>query len=566
MVLKKIADDVMETDVVVIGGGIAGCYFAAKASEHGVKVTVVEKSKVERSGCGAMGEDHFEPVMSDDVTPFNFVKFWEERQSVLNGGRFTDPNIPFLYYIKSWWAVDESEKLGISLKWDDGDYYSIPCYWYGGARLMLRVHLCDLKPRLGQIIRGRGVEVLDRVMAVDVLASNGRAAGITAVNTRTGDFIVIKAKGVVVATGLFARCYEPEVPQFYKYKMRYHWCPASISGDGYAIAYRAGAELANMDITGWGFRIRDDPTISFGNFDHGDGVRAKWFTWDGEEIPYITADLYREMETKGKDPIYVSLEHLPEDFHKRMEVAFVDERLSSFKIAEDRGFNPKTHRYELMELHPLNFMVPTGVNVNVNFESSLPGLYAIGDCSNGAHGVGTATIGGLILGDNIHKFLKEVKKPVIDEAEVKRHRDIAFYPLEVKDGVEPMELECCIRYICMRYVGMFKNEGKLLEGKRRLRTLRRVWLPKIMASNPHYLMRALECRNIMDLAELHIDACLARKETRGQFIRTDYPQKDPSLDDMMTIQKVVDGTSVLYRRKVPELSPEIFKQGGLNAP
>ena len=95
-------------------------------------------------------------------------------------------------------------------------------------------------------------------------------------------------------------------------------------------------------------------------------------------------------------------------------------------------------------------------------------------------------------------------------------KQAALAPLAVKDGTEPMELECAIRYICEEYAGMLKSEGKLREGLRRLGSLRRVFLPKLMATNPHYLMRCLEVRNIMDMAEVHLQACLERKETERQ--------------------------------------------------
>lgn len=562
MALDKIADKVVETDVMIMGGGIAGCYAAAKAADHGLNVTLVEKAKTDRSGCAAMGIDHYGEVQNDGITPLEFVELADERSRSLNGdGRFTDPNIVYQYLDKSLWALEESEKLGITMRWDDGEYYFMPQSWFGGPRLNLRVHWQDIKPLLAKAVRKRKVNVLERTMIVDLLTNKGKVEGATAVNIRTGEFIVIKAKAVVLATGMFARCYEPETPLIYKYQMRYHWCPATISGDGYAVAYRAGADLANMDITGWGLRIRDDLTISYGNFDHGDGIRAKWYTWDGDEIPYPSANLYREIELKGKDPIYVTLDHLPEDYQKRVEVAFVDEKLVSFKIAEERGFNPRTHSYELMENRPLNLIIPTGVNVDEDFKSSIEGLYAVGDCSNGGHGCGCATLGGLVVGDNMDKYVNGAGEPAIDEAQVESQKQTALAPLRVKDGTEPIELELSTRYICKRYVGMFKNEGKLLEGRRRLGSLRREFLPRLMAKDPHYLMRCLECRNIMDLVKVHIEACLVRKETRGQFIRLDYTEKDPSRDNMITIQRLENGKSVLVIRKVPDLKPE-YAMGG----
>ncbi len=559
MLLDRVPGTTVETDVLIVGGGIAGCYCAVKAAQKGLRVTLLEKSKTDRSGSGAMGEDHYEPVPCDGVTPLEFVKLWQVRQhDVCGEGRFVDLNIPYRLLDKAMWVLEESEKMGITMKWDDGQYYHMPSGWFGGPRLMIRVHWPDIKPMLAKAVRRSGANVLERSMVVDILTHKGRAVGATAMNTRSGEFYVIKARAVVLATGIFARCYEPEEPLFYKYQMKYHWCPASISGDGYAVAYRAGARLANMDITGWGYRIRDDLCISYGNFDHGDGIRAKWYTWDGEEIDYPTAPLYRQVELQGKDPIYVSQEHLPDDYHKRMEIAFTDEKLISFKVAEERMFNPRTHRYELMENHPLNFMVPTGVLVDDNFLSTMPGLYAVGDCASVLHGCGNAALSGMWAAEHIGRNLFKGKLE-IDQAQVEAHRGTAFGPLHVSKGTEPIELELSTRYVCKRYVGMYKNEGRLSEGQRRLRSLKREFLNRLTARNPHYLMRALECRNILHLTEIHLDACLERRETRGQFIRLDYTERDPSRDNMVTLQYLEKGQPKLEIKEAPDLRPEYLE-------
>ena len=563
MGLDRLVDRVYETDVLIMGGGIAGCYAAAKAAGHGLDVILAEKANTRRSGSAAMGMDHYEPVKNDGVTNLEFVELWEARQSALNGpGRFTDPAMPYTYFDKSLWVCEESERLGLTMKWDDGEFYFMPLAWYGGPRLMLRVHWQDCKPILSQAAKKKGARMFERTMIVDLLTKGNRVVGATALNTRTGEFMVIKAKATVVATGIFARCYEPEEPLFYKYQMKYHWCPASISGDGYAAAYRAGAEIANMDITGWGIRIRDDLTISYGNISHGDGVRGKWYTWDGEEIPCPMSDAYRQIEAAGKDPIYASQAHLSDDYHRRMEVAFADEKLISFKVAEDRMFNPRSHRYELMENHPLNFVVPTGVVVDEQFKSTnMEGLWAIGDGSVGAHGCGCAAVGGIVVGDSMNKDVSDAPEPDIDEDQVMRQKETALAPLSVSDGTEPIELELSTRYICRRYVGMVKNEGRLREGQRRLGTLKREFIPQMAARDPHGLMRAVEARNIMDLTEVHIAACLERKETRGQYMRADYTEINPTRTNMSTYQWMENGEPRLEIREVPELKPEYAREG-----
>jgi len=558
MSLEKIADKVVETDVLVIGGGIAGCPAAAKAAEHGLRVTLADKSKPERSGSASQGIDHY-GAFPRGITSLEMVKRDQESGMLrgLNGpGRWVNPNISYKIYDKAFWALEELEKLGIPMKWDDGDYYWMP-HRFRGIFNGLRVHWQDVKPLMAAAVRKRGVNVLERTMVVDLLTNNGRVAGATAVNTRNGEFIVIKAKAVVIATGAFARCYNPETPLIWKYKLRYHWCPATVSGDGWALAYRAGAELASMDITGWTFRIRDDPTISFGNFTINDGIPSKTLTWDGEELGMRpTASKYAELEQAAKTPLYLTLENLNDDFHKRIEVSYVDERLISFKIAEDRGFNPRSHWYDVMPNKPHNFFGPaSGIHTDEDFQTTLKGLFAVGDCTNGnGNGCGGADTSGLIVGDNLPAFVNEAGETPVDETQVESQRQKALAPFIVKEGTEPMELECAIRYICERYVGQFKSEGKLREGKRRLGSLRRVFLPKLMAKNPHYLMRCLEVRNIMDLTELHIDACFKRKETRGNFIRLDFPEEDASRENMITYQRLDNREKLLEIREVPDLN------------
>lgn len=557
MTIEQIADKIVETDVLVIGGGIAGCCTAAKAREHGLDVTVLEKSALVRSGSAGQGIDHFGSMFPrDGVTTGELFKFHDRWQRALNGGSFIDENLAYKIMDKAFWAFDELDKLGVTVRWDDGEPYWMPWSRLGlpPKRVALRVHWQNVKPELSKAMKEKGVNVLNRTMVVDLLTNKGAVVGATAVNIRTGEFIVIKSKATVLATGWVNRIFDPENPQPGKYKMRYHFSPAGGSGDGLGAAYRAGAEIGNMEMNAWVFRIRDDLSISFGNFRFNDGIPNKVFTWKGKELVCPSPATYDRLERKGETPIYYSIENLNDDYQKRVEVAYADERPISFKIAEERGFNPRTHRFEI-NAKPLNLTWWGGVLIDENFKASLKGLYAIGDCATGMCGCACASVSGLLVGDTIHTSVKETKEPVLDEAQVISQKQIALGPLHVKDGVEPMELETGIRYTNERYTGLFKSEGKLLEGLRRLGTMRRVALPKLSAKNPHYLMRCLECRNVLGLAELYMQAILERRESRAQFYRTDYLEEDPALDKV-TIQRMEDGKAVLERRVMPKLKPE----------
>ena len=239
-----------------------------------------------------------------------------------------------------------------------------------------------------------------------------------------------------------------------------------------------------------------------------------------------------------------------------MEIAFADERLVSFKVAEERRFNPRSHRYDIMAMESPELMVAAGINTDEYFRTTIPGLYAVGDCAAGLHNCGMATVSALLLAEDLPGFISETQEPIVDEDQVEIQKNIAMAPLCVSDGTEPMELECAIRYACERYVGFFKSEGRMREGLRRIGSFRREFLPRLMAKNPHYLMRALEVRSILDLAEVHINACLERKETRAASMRLDYPEKDPSLDNKIVIQRLENDKPALEMRDARELKAE----------
>lgn len=559
---EKLADKIVETDVLVVGGGIGGCCAAAMAAQRGLSVTLAEKANPERSGSAGMGIDHYGGFPRGMAVP-DMVKQYQNFIGSTNGpGRFLNPNISYAVFDSAFWALEELERLGVTAKWDDGEYRWMPDPangMRGGSTL--RVHWQNVKPDLTKAVMKSGVNVLSWTSIIDLLTHNGAVVGATALNSRTGEFIVIKARSAVIATGCFSRCYDPETPLPWKYKLKYHYCPASLSGDGLAITYRAGGELVNMELTGFGFRLRDDQTISFGNIPLNEGVPGKVLTWKGEEIPNPNAKLYSDLERWGLTPLYDTIEDLPEDWHKRIEVCYQDERLVSFKAAEDRGFNPKTHRYELAALKPYQFSVASGICLNdEQFRTSLKGLYATGDCTAGAGGCSGAIPSGFRIGSTVGKYISEAAEPVIDEAQVESQKLAALAPLNVKDGTEPMELESVVRMICERYVGINKSEGKLREGQRRLASLKRDFIPQLMAPTPHYLTRCLEVRNIADLAEVHINACLERRETRGSFLRADCPDIDESRTNMGTYQRMESGKPVLEIREVPDLRPEYAKE------
>ncbi len=569
MALEKIADKVIETDLLVVGGGLGGVPAACKAREHGLDVTLMEKAAVARSGNTGMGLDHVICYARDGVTAADLTrKYFSGGRGAWLGGGLENPNLQAIHFQGNLWTYEEMKKLGCTMDWYDGKPLWMPLTGLHAslAEVALRVPWSHVKWELYHAAKKHGVNIIERTALVDLLMNGDTCVGCTALNVRTGEFIVVKAKATVLATGKTMRIFEPAQPQPWKYKMAYHFCPSAGSGDATGAVYRAGGEISNMDITGWTYRIRDNLTMSYGQFRIGDGIPMKVYTWKGKEIRNPSAMRYLQLELAGETPIYNSLEHFPDDFHKRTEVALADEAVVNFEVSEQRMFNPKTHRYELM-IHnkSLGFFPANGVYINEEHESTLKGVYSIGDAATGANGSTASCVGGFMVGDCAHEYISSAPNLAIDEGQVESQKEAALTPMYVKKGVEPLEIECAIRYACDRYSGMYRSEGKLREGLRRLGSLRKWWLPKVSAKNPHYLLGWIELRNLMDLAELHFQASLERKETRGNFIRLDYPKTDPSLANM-TIQRLDNGKPVLEYREMPPLKDKYEKDIGYNQP
>jgi succinate dehydrogenase/fumarate reductase flavoprotein subunit len=552
----------LKCDVLVVGAGPAGCTAAIKAKEHGLNVVVLDKADPKWSGSAGRGIDLLHslgalPSGQDAIkaSQISYTRYYDEKD-------LANENMIYRLWEKENWAFAELEKY-IDMKWYDGEYL-----WegsggaYSGASI--RFAGLEIKPKLAMAMRQAKINVLSRTMLVDILMGNGRAVGATAVNTRTAEIYVIKAPAVIVATGSTARHLEPELPTS-KYKYKYHHCPSALSGDGIAAAYRAGAELVNMELTEGSVPHSDYTCITKGCLIGVRPLRNREYTWDGEDLytrnpNELSKRMYRELDRIGKTPVYRGLDHMPDDFHKRLEVNYIDEGFANLKLAGERGFNPRTHRFDVSRDKPYvvdaSAVQMPGLATDENFMTTAPGLYAIGDAASCVGAVMSAVVTGFYVGDIVGDYIGGIGEIALDEEQAENQINAALAPLAIRNGQEPIEFESAIRQIDERYIGVFKSEGKLREGMRRLASLKKEFYPKLMAENPHYLMRCLEAKNIMTIAEVYMQACLSREETRGFFNRADFQDKDSSRDGKLTYQRFVNGEAAVEIREAPKLKPK----------
>ena len=553
----------LSCDVVICGAGPAGCCAAIEAREQGLDVIILDKAGIKWSGSAGRGIDLIHSLGTlDDVqsaiasSQVSYDRYYREPD-------LANENVIFRLWEREEWALNKLTQF-YNLKWYDGEYL-----WAGAggayAGRSIRFNGLDLKPQLAAQVKKSGAKIMDRCMMVDILTENGKAVGVTAVGTRKPDVYVIKAKAVVLATGSICRQYNPEMPT-HTYKYKYHHCPSAISGD-YVAAWRVGAELCNMDMNEGSVPHMDYTCITRGCLIGVRPLKIHEYTWDGEDLytknpNELSKKMFRTLDEMGKTPIYRGFDHIPDVMMKELEVNYIDEGFVNLKMCGEHGFNPKTHRFEVPRDKPYppdaSAVQMPGLSIDENFMTTVPGIFAIGDAASCVGAVMSAMVTGYAVGDLMVDYINSVGDITLDDAQVQADVDIITAPLaqDPETGVSPIEYECSIREYNERYIGIFKSEGKLTAGLRRLASLRNEFEGKLYAENAHYLMRALEARDIADMSEIIMTACMAREETRGFFNRADHQQQDPERTGKLTYIKNVDGKPVAEIKAAPKLKEE----------
>lgn len=564
MLREKVGDNVIETDVLVIGGGIGGPFAALYASERGAGVVLLEKAAVRRSGSAGVGIGNWHNLLSPET------KLKELAEDITTGGRkflgtwgmlpinrgLVDENVVYIGYRDNWETVHALEKWGFKMKWDDDRYnFNMPDN--------LRFHGRDLKKGLAKALRDSPVTVLERTMGVDLLTKDGVIAGATALNVRTGQFIVCKAKAVVLATGIISRIFNPwhHMSQG-RFKMLYHY--QCGSGDGIAMAFKAGAELINMEVSGIGAgvigsRLADKLPLSHtpkipGTFYDGRGKLIKQ-----EEL--FGADELFKLEREGRGPCLADVTENPEEWHKGLETFTEDSYPIHLKFIKERGLDTRKDRFEVAHYRPEHNSLIAGVAMGEDGQTTVERLYAIGDMMGNTTlpGASNAAVFGMRAGKHLAVNLAKMKQVAINEKQVVQQKEMAFAPKSVKRGVEPLEVEVKIRDIVERYCGPERTEGSINQGLWRLGAVRDRFLTELMARDYHELMRAQEVRNLFLLAEVYMLCARERKESGMRTFRLDNPEKAKDPWEEATVARMENGEIKLGQKKLPKLREE-FKE------
>jgi len=516
-----------ETDILVIGGGTGGPMAAIKAKEKNknLRVFLMEKANVKRSGAISMGMDGLNnAVVPGYATPEQYVK----EITIANDGIVHQAAI-MAYAQGSYPMIRYLDSLGVKFEKDGAGEYNMRKVHHLGTYVLPMPEGHNVKKVLYRQLRRLQVVVSNRFMATRLIkAADGRIAGAIGVNTRTGEFLVVRAKSVILAAGAAGRLGLPASG----YLFGTYENPANC-GDGYAMAYHAGAELANLECFQINPLIKDynGPACAYvtgplgGYTANNKGQRfIECDYWSGQ----MMLEFWRELQG-GNGPVYLKMDHLAEETISTIEtILHSNERPSRGRFHEGRGTN---YRKRMVEMHisEIGFCSghsASGVWVDEHAQTTIPGLYAAGDMASVPHNYMLgAFVNGGIAGESAAEWCAETALPDWNPEDLVREQDRVLAPTKRSDGLLPNEMEYKTRRLVNDYLQPPKVTAKMRIGQERLAEVR-ADLQHLVARDPHELMRSLELQSILDCADMAAAASLNRTESRWGFyhLRADYPE------------------------------------------
>jgi succinate dehydrogenase/fumarate reductase flavoprotein subunit len=540
-------------DVLVIGGGTAGPMAAAKAKEAnpGLNVLLLEKANVKRSGAISMGMDGLNnAVVPGFATPEQYVK----EITIANDGIVNQATV-MAYAQNSFSMIEELDRWGVKFEKDETGDYAMRKVHHMGTYVLPMPEGHDIKRVLYRRLKRARIEITNRLVATRLLIANdGSIAGAMAFDCRTGDFHVIRAKAVILATGAAGRLGLPSSG----YLFGTYENPTN-AGDGYSMAYHAGAELSGIECFQINPLIKDynGPACAYvtgplgGYTANNKGERfIECDYWSGQ----MMMEFYRELEG-GNGPVFLKLDHLAEETIQTIEmILHSNERPSRGRFHARRGTD---YREQMVEMHISEIGLcsghsASGVWVNEHAETTVPGLYAAGDLACVPHNYMLgAFVYGKIAGESAADYCSRTPLTEVDDAQVEQERARVWAPLSQEDGLPPAQVEYKLRRMVNDYLQPPKVTRKMEIGLQRFEDIRHD-LDRLSAGNPHELMRALEVHAIRDCAEMAARASLYRMESRWGLYhnRVDYPERDDEQWFVHVQLKKTDGEMQCFKRPV----------------
>lgn len=519
-------------DVLVIGAGGAGTRAAIEAHERGVSVMIVAKGGFP-SGCtpnaGGIMQAPIDPGDSADI-------YFED---VIEGGaRVNDQRLVRIFTSEARDRALDLDRFGTPFMKQEGKFLVVGGAGTSRNRLLPVTELYGSAWISGLVneVKRRGIKILEGIMITRLLTDKGKIVGATGVNVSTGEFLVFNAKTIVLATGGAGQLYGLTTN------------PPDVTGDGYALAYRAGAELTDMEFIQFrasivhppGMRGQPPPADGMpgrgGRFYNALGERymKKYDPVHAEEVTRDLIAIRAQIEIReGRGTVhggvYNDLSGLPEEMWPLF---------SKFREAcKAEGIDPS---WQPVEWAPGVHHFMGGVRINEKCETNISGLFAAGEVEGGIHGAnrigGNALTETQVFGARAGRFAAEkalsVSMPEANKTQIEEERN-RILEIYLRDtGVDALEIRTEVQGIMEKYIGVIRNAEELQKAINELLRIREEKLPQLCTGkvkSVENLGKALEVINFVDVGEMVARAALMRTESRGAHYREDYPQQDDEM-------------------------------------
>jgi adenylylsulfate reductase subunit A len=545
--IDEVEEVYLDTDILIIGGGNAGCFAAieAKKANSDLKVTIMEKAHIDRSGCLAGGMDAINTYLKKGRTIEEFVR-WSRSQA---GGIIReDLTITMAELLNK--PIEEWEEWGLPIKYDeDGEEYKARGKWD------ITISGSEMKPILAEKTREYGCEIINRVVATNYMINENKVVGAYGFGVRDGKFYIIKAKATIIATGGAAGLYKPYQGDGHDSHHQLWYSPFNV-GTGYAMGIRQGAEMTTFEMRWCATRTKDFngpiDTIAVGyktpmiNCKGEKILEERYAHLGGDAAPrFIRASVPMEEWREGRGPCYVDTTEMTPEQVKDMKYDYLNERPTFVLFLASRGQDITKEPIEIYGSDPyiVGGHTASGYWVDSKRATTLSGLYACGDVAGGTPNkfVGGCAAEGIIAARAAAEYCKDLAPIMIGKEKIEAEKQRVFAPVlrfsNIGDGVKPGEMEERLQRLMDEYAGgvhqFFRmNKESLTYALRHVNKLKEQ-TKYLISSDFHEMMEAHEVIDRLDVAMTLINHLLFREETRwpGWQTRTDFPEKDDTQFD-----------------------------------
>jgi fumarate reductase (CoM/CoB) subunit A len=545
------------SDVLVVGAGGAGCRAAIEAAEHNLDVIMLSKELLGKAHT-AMAEGGYNVSLGNvdpDDNPETHFK-----DTITGGNYLNNQNLAQVLVDQAAQRVFDLEDMGAVFdRTPEGKIAQRP---FGKQTWRRTAYASDrtgseIMVTLTEGIRKTSVRVFDEVFATKLLVTDGAISGVCAVDLKYGDYLVFRAKAVVMATGGAGRIFKVT-------------SNAQLDvGDGYGMAYEAGCDMIDMEMVQFHPTGMVKPESAKGRLVT-EAVRGEGGILLNNKGERFMDHYYPEvMELAGRDQVarsimtevlegrgspdggvYLSIAHLPR--------SIIDFRLES--MVEQFGDAGIDIRNEPMQVSPTAHHFMGGIRIDEHAATTISGLFAAGECTGGVHGgnrlggnaLADTQVFGAIAGESAAEFARHAKHLGVNRDEMLKEFERLEDMLSRKEGVSPSDARAELTELMWEKVQIFRKEEDMQYAVKELRRIEEEVVPNIKVDvpvkrfNPGW-HQAIEFAHMVTTARMVAEAAVMRKGSRGAHFRVDADKNDKGYYNIV-IRKGKDGKMQLEKK------------------